>query len=56
MSGTNAEGGEFESFSVRLWLYRDQRVVQVELFELDDLDRALARFAELGSTSPRSAS
>ena len=54
MSGTNTEGGEFESFFVRLWLYRDQQVARVELFELDQLDAVLARFAGLARSGPAS--
>ncbi len=45
--GTNAEGGEFESVFAGLWLYRGERFAGVELFELEDLDAALARFEEL---------
>ncbi len=46
-TGTNAEGGEFESVFVGLSLYRGARLVGVELFELEDLDAARARFQEL---------
>jgi len=45
--GTLATGGEFESVFVRLVLYRDDRMVAVEQFELEDLDVARARFEEL---------
>jgi hypothetical protein len=45
--GTLAEGGEFESVLVRLTRYHGQRFVGVELFELEDLDIARARFEEL---------
>ncbi len=47
MYGTLADGGEFETVSVRLARLEDGRLVGVELFELDDLDRARARFEEL---------
>ncbi|HTY18680.1 MAG TPA: nuclear transport factor 2 family protein, partial [Myxococcota bacterium] len=54
MFGTLLEGGEFESVFVRLNVYRDGRVVGTELFEVDDLERAKARFEELrdGSRQP----
>jgi hypothetical protein len=45
--GTNAEGGEFEAVFVGLTLYRGGRPVGVDLFEIDDLDAALARFEAL---------
>ena len=45
--GTNTEGGEFESLYVRLSLYRGDRLAETELFELEDLDAARARFEEL---------
>jgi hypothetical protein len=45
--GTLAEGGEFESVFVRLFVYRGDRLARVEQFELDDLDVARARFEEL---------
>ncbi len=45
--GTLAEGGEFESVFVRLALYRDDRFARIEQFEVEDLDRARARFEEL---------
>ncbi len=45
--GTNAEGGAFEAVFVALSLSRGGRQVGAELFELDDLDAALARFEEL---------
>jgi ketosteroid isomerase-like protein len=43
-SGTDAEGGEFSTPYIQLMLFRDGRPFQVELFELDDLDQARARF------------
>ena len=45
--GTLAEGGEFESIYVVLAILDADRVVGVELFELDDLDLARARFEAL---------
>ena len=45
--GTLVDGGEFESVFVRLLLFRADRLVVIEQFELEDLDRARARFAEL---------
>jgi ketosteroid isomerase-like protein len=47
--GTNAEGGEFESVFVQLVRQRGERAVSAELFELDDLDDARARFEELSA-------
>jgi hypothetical protein len=44
---------EFESVFVRLTLHRDDRVVGVEIFEVEDLEDAQARFRELG-TAPTS--
>jgi hypothetical protein len=45
--GTLIDGGEFESIFVRLSVYRADRYVGTELFELEDLDLARARFDEL---------
>jgi hypothetical protein len=45
--GTLTEGGEFESLYVRLSLYQRDRYVGLELFDLEDLDVARARFEEL---------
>ncbi len=45
--GTNAEGGDFEAVFVTLGLLRDGRPVGIEIFELDDLEAATARFEEL---------
>jgi ketosteroid isomerase-like protein len=42
--GTLREGGEFESPYVRIMLHRDGRLAAVEMFELEDLDAARARF------------
>ena len=41
------EGGAFENIFVRLVLTDGERIRRVELFDPADLDRALARFAEL---------
>jgi ketosteroid isomerase-like protein len=45
--GTLRDGGEFESVYVRIELYRDDRIVALEEFEPEHLDRARARFEEL---------
>jgi class 3 adenylate cyclase len=45
--GTLADGGEFEQVFVSLTLFRDDRVVGMEMFEPEDLDVARARFEEL---------
>jgi hypothetical protein len=45
--GTLAEGGAFESVFVNLVLVDGDRFVGAELFELEDLDVARARFEEL---------
>jgi hypothetical protein len=45
--GTLTDGGEFESVFVRLMLFQGDRFVGFELFELEDLDVARARFEEL---------
>ena len=49
MFGTLAEGGEFETVFVRLALWQRTHVVETDLFEVEDLDLALARFAALRS-------
>jgi len=46
-SGTNVEGGEFEAIYVLVGLQRGARILGVEIFEIEDLDAALARFEEL---------
>ena len=46
-SGTNAEGGEFDAVYVCVGLQRDGRPAGLEIFEIDALDAALARFEEL---------
>jgi len=51
--GTLPEGGAFEFFPVTLALFQGDRFVGGELFELEDLDAARARFEELRpKTSP----
>ncbi len=45
--GHLAGGGEFESVFVQLGRYEAGRLAGVEIFEIDDLDRARARFEEL---------
>ena len=49
-AGTNAEGGDFEAVFVFIGVLRGERPAGVELFELEDLDAALARFEELGGS------
>lgn len=46
--GTLAGGGAFETVMVQLWRYRDGRPVGLEIFERAHIERAWARFAELG--------
>ena len=46
-TGDVAGGGAFESEYLYLFLSRGGRITHVELFELDALDAALARFEEL---------
>ena len=45
--GTLPDGGEFESLYLWLSIIKDGRGTRLELFEMDALDAALARFAEL---------
>ena len=48
MFGTlDASGGDFDSVYVRLFVFRDDRFVGFELFEVEDLDAARARFEAL---------
>jgi hypothetical protein len=54
--GTLADGGEFESVFASLAIHQGDRVTGVELFELEDLDIARARFEELRPTGSPSAS
>jgi hypothetical protein len=45
--GTLATGGAFETLFARIQHYADSRYTGIELFEIEDLDRARARFVEL---------
>jgi hypothetical protein len=45
--GNVADGGAFESEYLYLFVQARGRITRVELFELDALDAALARFEEL---------
>jgi hypothetical protein len=54
--GTLADGGEFESVFASLAIHQGDRVTGVELFELEDLDIARARFEELRPKGSPSAS
>ncbi len=45
--GTLNDGGEFESVFIAVLLYGNDGPVHFETFELEDLERARARFAEL---------
>jgi hypothetical protein len=48
LSGTlAASGGEFESIYLYLFTISRGRIARIELFELEQLDAALARFEEL---------
>lgn len=47
--GTLPDGGEFESEYLEVFGVRDGRVTHLQLFELDDLARAVARTAELNA-------
>jgi ketosteroid isomerase-like protein len=49
--GTLPDGGEFESMFVRLFAYRDGRLVLMEIFEPDDLEVARRRFEALRPVS-----
>jgi ketosteroid isomerase-like protein len=52
-SGTNAEGGELDAVYACVSLLRDDDTGLLEIFELDDLDLARARFAELSGDPKR---
>ncbi|MGH7820689.1 MAG: hypothetical protein ACREQ9_13040, partial [Candidatus Binatia bacterium] len=47
--GALADGGAFESVFARVFVFRGGRFVGAEVFELDDLELARARFAALGA-------
>ncbi len=53
MFGTLVDGGAFESVFLRMIMHRDGRLVGAELFELEDMDRARARFEELCAAATR---
>jgi hypothetical protein len=46
-SGTNAEGGDFDAVYVCIALLRGDEPAGMEIFELDDIELARARFVEL---------
>jgi hypothetical protein len=46
-AGTNAEAGEFEAVFIGGTRIRGERQVGTDLFEVDEMDAALARFEEL---------
>ena len=48
MWGSNTEGGDFESCFVRFQHYPNGWLLRAEIYEVEDLDTALARFEELG--------
>ena len=50
--GTLAESGAFESVFGQIVLFQGDQVVGVELFELEDLDAARARFEKLRPDLP----
>jgi len=50
-SGTLPDGGAFESEYLELFVQAGGRATHLELFELDDLDAALARFEALRAVS-----
>jgi hypothetical protein len=57
MFGTiDASGGSFESVYARLLIFEGDRLLSLELHELDALDVARARFAELGARARESSS
>jgi ketosteroid isomerase-like protein len=45
--GTVPDGGPFESVYIWLCLMKGDRITHLELFEVDAIDAALARFEEL---------
>ena len=50
--GTLADGGAFESVYAMIMLYGPDGMTGVELFEIDDLEAAKSRFAELRVATP----
>jgi hypothetical protein len=53
-TGDVKDGGSFESDYLALTLQADGLGTRLEMFELEDLDRALARFGELTAERPQS--
>jgi hypothetical protein len=49
--GTASQGGAFENAAIRVLLTDAKRIRHYEIFELEDTDRALARFEELSAAS-----
>ena len=47
--GTAKDGGPFENLFLRLFMTDGDLITHVEIFELDQLDEAIARFAELSA-------
>jgi len=45
--GTQRDGGEFENVFLGVSLTDGERIQRYELFDIDDVDAALARFEEL---------
>jgi hypothetical protein len=45
--GTIAAGGPFENVFVVVWLTDGDRIHRLEVFDIEDADRAVARFEEL---------
>src|SRR5439155_5933240 len=45
--GTNAGGGEWEITGILVGGFRDDRCAAIEMFPLEDVEAALARFEEL---------
>jgi hypothetical protein len=50
--GTNAEGGDFEAVYAALIHVESERFVGLELFEIENLEAANARFESLGAEPP----
>jgi hypothetical protein len=55
-SGTNAEAGEFEAVFIGVTRIQGERQVGTDLFEIDEMDAALARFEELSAQAAPSSS
>jgi hypothetical protein len=50
-TGTDIEGGTFESLMVLLETVEGGRITRMEYYDVEDLDRAVARFAQLRPTT-----